>query len=68
MEPKLSKHLAGFRSKHNAHHALPKLTKTWRAILNKGNKAGAVIMHLSKAFDTLNEQQAPLQIKSLWLQ
>ena len=56
MEPKLSKHLAGFRSEHNAHHALPKLTKTWRAILNKGNKAVAITMHLSKAFDALNDK------------
>ena len=56
MESKLPKYLAGFRSKHNAHHALPKMTETWRAILNKGNKTGAIIMHLSKAFDTLNHK------------
>ena len=52
MEPKLSKYLPGFRAKHNIQHALLKMIETWRAMLNKGNKVGAIIMDLSKAFDT----------------
>ena len=54
MEPKLSKCLTGFRGKHNTQHALLKMIETWRAMLNKSNKVGAIIMDLSKAFDTLN--------------
>ena len=48
MEPKLYKYLAGFRVKYNTHHALLKTIETWRAMLNKGNKVGAIIMDLSK--------------------
>ena len=51
MDPKLSKYLAGFRKNRNTQHGLP---KTWRSILNKGNKVGAIVMNLSKAFDRLN--------------
>ena len=54
MEPKLSKHLAGFRGKHNTQHAFLKMIGTWLAMKNKGNKVGAIIMNLSIAFDTLN--------------
>ena len=55
VEPKLSKYLAGFRAKDNTQHALLKTIGTWRVImLNKGNQVGAIIIDLSKAFDTLN--------------
>ena len=64
MEPKLSKFLAGFRAKHNTQHALLKMIETWRAMLNKGNKVGAIIMDLSKAFDTLNHNLLLCKIKA----
>ena len=54
MEPKISKYLASFRKKHNTQHALLKMIETWRSMLNKGSKVGAIVMDLSKAFDTLN--------------
>ena len=55
MEPmELSKYLAGFRTKHNTQHAFLKMIETWHAMLNKDNRVGAIIMDLSKAFDTLN--------------
>ena len=54
MEPKLSKYLAGFRKNHNTQHALLKMIQTCRSMLNKGAKVGAIVMNLSKAFDTLN--------------
>ena len=54
MEPKLSEFVAGFRAKHNTQHALLKMIETWRAMLNNSKKVGAIVMDLSKAFDTLN--------------
>ena len=54
MEPKFSKLLTGFRKNHNTQHALLKMIETWKAKLNTGCKIGALIMDLSKAFDTLN--------------
>ena len=64
MEPKLSKYLAGFRAKHNTQHALLKVIETWRAMLNKGNKVGVIIMDLSKAFHTLNHNLLLCKLKA----
>ena len=55
-EPKLSKYLAGFCRNHNTQHALLRMIESWRALQNKGQKVGAIIMDLSKAFDTLNHK------------
>ena len=51
---KLSKYITGFRKNHNTQHALLKMIETWILKLNYGNKVGAIIMDLSKAFDTIN--------------
>ena len=67
MEPKLSKHLAGFRAKHNIQHALLKMIETWCAMLNKDNKIRAITMDLSKTFDTLDHNLLLWKL-SLWLQ
>ena len=56
MEPKLSIYFAGFRRNHNTQHALLRMIESWRALQNKGQKVGAIIMDLSKAFDTLNHK------------
>ena len=56
MESKLSKYLAGFRRNHNTQHALTRMIESWRALQNKGQEVGAIIMDLSKAFDTLNNK------------
>ena len=56
IEPKLSKYLVGFRRKHNIQHALLRMIESWQALQNKGQKVGAIIMYLSKAFDTLNHK------------
>ena len=68
MEPKLSKYLAGFRTKCNNQHALLKMIETWRAMLSKGSKVEAIIINISNAFYTLNHNLLFLQIKILWLQ
>ena len=67
MEPKLSKHLAGFRAKHNIQHALLKMIETWCAMLNKDNKIRAITMDLSKTFDTLDHNLLLCKL-NLWLQ
>ena len=54
IEPKFSKFLVGFRKKHNTQHALLRMIEKWKTKLNNGCKIGAIIMDLSKAFDTLN--------------
>ena len=56
MEPKLSIYFAGFRRNHKTQHALLRMIESWRALQNKGQKVGAIIMDLSKAFDTLNHK------------
>ena len=54
MEQKFSKYLSGFRKNYNTQISLLKMLETWKNNLNRGNKVGALIMDLSKAFDTLN--------------
>ena len=56
MEPKLSKYLAGFCQNHKTQHTLLRMIESWRALLNKGQIVGAIIMDLSKAFDTLKHK------------
>ena len=64
MELELSRYLVGFRAKHNTQHALQKIIETWRAMLNKCDKAGTIIMDLSKAFDTLNHNLLLCKLKA----
>ena len=54
MDPKSSKYITGFRKNRKIQHALLKITETWRSKLNCGNKIGALIINLSKSFDTIN--------------
>ena len=63
MEPKLSKYLAGFRTRHNTQHVLLKMIETWHAMLNKGNNVGAIVTDLSKAFDTINHNILHCKLK-----
>ena len=52
-EGKLSKFLCGFRKKYSSQHALLNLINNWYNKLDANNKVGAVLMDLSKAYDTL---------------
>ena len=54
METKFSKLLNGFRKNHNTQNGLLNMLETWRHNLNQKNIIGAIIMDLSKAFDTIN--------------
>ena len=64
MESKFSKFLTGFRKKHNTQHALLTMIETWKSKLNVGHKIGAIIMDLSKAFDTLNHDLLLAKLKA----
>ena len=52
----LSPYLCGYRKGFNAQHALFALLDKWITILDKKGYGGAVLMDLSKAFDTLNHE------------
>ena len=54
MQSKFSKHLTGFRKNHIAQNALLVMIEKWKTILNKKLIVGALIMDLSKVFDTLD--------------
>ena len=51
--PFLSSLLCGFRQGYSAQHALVRLLEKFKISLDKGGKAGAVLMDLSKAFDCI---------------
>ena len=50
----LSPYLCGYRKGYNAQSALITLIEKWKSILDNKGYAGAVLMDLSKAFDTIN--------------
>ena len=54
IENNLSTKLCGYRKGFSAQHALIRLIEKWRATLDRKGYAGAVLMDLSKAFDTIN--------------
>ena len=54
IESKLSDYLTGFRRNHNTQYALLEMIEKWKTFINRGFKVGALMMDLSKAFDTLN--------------
>ena len=54
IENSLSPNLCGYRKGYNAQHALTVLIEKWKISLDKQGYAGAIIMDLSKAFDTIN--------------
>ena len=56
MEPKLWKYLAGFRRYHSTQYTLIRIIEPCRTLLSKGQKIGAIVMDLSKAFDTLDHK------------
>ena len=51
--PFLSSLLCGFLKGYSPQHALLRLLKRFKVSLDEGGKAGAVVMDLSKAFDSI---------------
>ena len=52
----LSPYLCGYMKGHSTQHALICLTEKWKKILDEKGFCGAVLMDLSKAFDTINHE------------
>ena len=57
----LSPFLCGYRKGFSTQYALLSLIERWRLCLDKQGFAGALLMDLSKAFDTINNE--PLMAK-----
>ena len=57
MEPRLSYYLERFCQSHDTQRALLRMTESWRALLNKGQKVVAIIMDLPKAFNNINHKK-----------
>ena len=53
MENYLSPHLCGYRKGYSSQQALISLTESWKKSLDKKGYGGAILMDLSKAFDTI---------------
>ena len=54
MEKYLSPYLCGYRKGYSAQHALVAMIEKWRISLDNKGFSGAILMDLSKAFDTIN--------------
>ena len=54
IESELSDYLTGFRRNHNTQYALLEMIEKRKTFINRGFKVGALMIDLSKAFDTLN--------------
>ena len=54
VKDKLSPLLSGFRKHHSTQHALLHMVEKWRRHLDNGETAAALLMDLSKAFDSIN--------------
>ena len=52
----LSPHICGYRRGYSAQFALCSLTECWRKALDNNQHVGAILMDLSKAFDTINHK------------
>ena len=53
----LSQHLCGYRKGYNSQYALLAMVEKWKRTLDtRGGIIGAVLMDLSKAFDTINHE------------
>ena len=52
----LSPYLCGYRKGYNAQYALTAMIEKWKQSLDNKGLAGAVLMDLSKAFDTINHE------------
>ena len=48
--------MGGYRKGYNTQHALVSLIEKWKRTLDKHGYAAAMLMDLSKAFDTLNHE------------
>ena len=52
----LFQYLCGFREGYNTQQALVRFLEKCKSVLDRKGFAGAILMHLSKAFDCLNHE------------
>ena len=64
MEDKLSKRLSGFRKSHGTQHLLVNIVEKWEKAVDKGECVSALILDLSKAFDTINYDLSLAKLKA----
>ena len=64
----LSPFLCGYRKNYSSQHALLALIEKWRIMLDNKGYGGAILMDLSKAFDTLNHDLIIAKLHAcLWI-
>ena len=68
MNDKLSDILTGFRKSHSAQQSLLIIFEKWKRALYENMKVGAILMDLSKDFDTLNHRLLLAKLKAYGLQ
>ena len=56
MDKRLSRYLCGYRKGYNSQYALVSLIERWKKTLDQQGYAAAMLMDLSKAFDTINHE------------
>ena len=56
IENYLHEYICGYRKWYSTQHALITLLEKWKIMLDKQGYAGAILMDLSKAFDTINHE------------
>ena len=54
MENKISKCVTGFRESHGTQNSLIVMLEKWKKVLDKEENISAIIMDLSKTFNTIN--------------
>ena len=64
VDKNLSSILYGYRKGFNTQMVLLTLLEKWKSTLNKKRFAGAVLMDLSKAFDTINHELLIAKLKA----
>ena len=64
MTSKFSSFLCGFRKNHNSQYSLLKMVEVWKKNIDKGNEIAAILMGLSKAFDTINHSSLLAKLKA----
>ena len=66
IEKNLSPFLCGYRQGFSTQTALLGLVEKWKASLDKKEYAGAALMDLSKAFDSINHELLQVKLNAEW--
>ena len=64
MEKFLSPHICAYRKAYNSQYPLATMIEKWKKCLDKNGIFGAILMDLSKAFDTINHELLIAKLKA----